>query len=275
MKNKGTISLLGCGWLGLTLASDLILKGFCVKGSTTSPSKFDEFRRAGIDPFLVQFHSSGEYPDLSNFLVADTLVISVPPGRRDPNGFDNYRSMVNQLYRILPATKISRLILISSTSVYADNNSYADEFSTIQPDTESGKLMSEAESLLAQLPLKIIVLRLAGLIGPDRKPGKFFAGKTNIPNGLAPVNLIHRDDVIRLIEQIIDDVNAKGVYNGVAPSHPSKQDFYTDAAKREGLVLPEFIAEKTSWKIVTSSRLDKELSFSFEKPGPKDWLKED
>jgi len=43
------------------------------------------------------------------------------------------------------------------------------------------------------------VIRLAGLIGPGRNPARFFAGKTNIPNGNAPVNLIHLDDCIGFI----------------------------------------------------------------------------
>lgn len=274
-KNKGVVSLLGCGWLGLPLATDLLANGFVVKGSTTSSSKLDEFKTLGIDPFLVQFHSSGEYPDFHNFLQADTLIISIPPGRRSPDGFGNYQAMINYVCKVLPETDISKLILISSTSVYPDNNSMVDEFSEILPDTDSGKLMAVAEGLLSELPLKVIILRLAGLIGPNRKPGKFFAGKTNIPNGLAPVNLIHRDDVIRLIKELIDNQQADGIYNGVAPAHPSKQDFYTEASKLEGLEKPEFIPEKISWKIVTSSRIEKELDFKFEKPEPQDWLNSD
>ena len=53
------------------------------------------------------------------------------------------------------------------------------------------------------------VIRFGGLIGYDRMPGKFLTGKKDLPNGDAPVNLIHRDDCVQIIYQIIK--NEKGL----------------------------------------------------------------
>lgn len=47
------ISILGCGWLGFPLAKALLLKGFSVKGSTTSSEKLATLEKAGITPFLI------------------------------------------------------------------------------------------------------------------------------------------------------------------------------------------------------------------------------
>lgn len=272
MSSKGIISILGGGWLGFPLGASLISEGFIVKASTTTRSKIEVFEKAGIDPYLVQFSESVQIPDLSGLFDAKTLIIAIPPGRQNPDGFANYKKMIGVVCDLLPASNIERIIFISSSSVYADANSIVTEFSDILPDTESGKLMADTEILLKDLPLQVIILRLSGLVGPDRMPGKFFAGKNQIPNGLAPVNLIHRKDVIRLIQCLIEKKEASGIYNGCAPSHPSREDFYSAAARVEGLELPQFVHEKTNWKIISSDRLENELSFSFEISSLMDWL---
>ncbi len=272
MKNKKTINLLGCGWLGFPLALDLISEGFAVKGSTTSPEKTGQFRDAGIDPILVQFDHFHPEPDLSELLDADILIVSVPPGRRTAEGPENYRKMGSMLTERLMGSRVSKLIFISSTSVYSDNNSVLNESSEISPETASGKVIAEVEKKLLGLPIQVIVLRLAGLFGPGRSPGRFFAGKTNIPNGLAPVNMIHLEEAIALIKMLINSDTAKGVYIGCTPSHPTKEEFYTLAAQTDNLTVPHFIPEKLSWKIVESERLEKELGFSFKIPKLMDRL---
>ncbi|WP_276360303.1 SDR family oxidoreductase [Daejeonella sp. H1SJ63] len=273
MKNNTTVSLLGCGWLGYPLAKYLISKEFRVKASTTSPAKSDLFKSDGIDPYLVQFDINSQDPELFDFLDSDILIISVPPGRRSITGTENYRKMAFLLKPLLERGRISRIIFISSTSVYPESNSEITESSAIAPETDSAKAIAEFEEMLNGLKTKVVVLRLAGLIGPGRTPGRFFAGKTNIPNGLAPVNLIHLDDVIALVSTLINDENAGGIYNGCAPIHPSKEEFYTLAAKTEHLVEPQFIAERKDWKVISTERTDRELNFTYKYASLMDWLK--
>lgn len=272
MKNKDTISLLGCGWLGFPLAVSLISKGFIVKGTSTSPEKLLKLEAAGIDPYLVQFSPSKPDPDLLDLLQTDTLIISIPPGRKNNNGTEAYRKMISQLSILLPDSNLSRLIFISSTSVYPDLNSVINESTQLSPSTVSGKLMAEAEMLLSTLPFKVIILRSAGMIGPERLPGKFFSGKTNIPGGGCPVNLIHLDDIIGSIHCLIENDEASGIYNVCASSHPTREEFYTLAAKVENLELPHFLPGKMSWKIVSCERLVNELKFKFKYPSLMNWL---
>lgn len=272
MGNKAKISLLGCGWLGFPLALNLISSGFQVKGSTTSPDKLAIFKEAGIDPYLVQFDSFSDDPDLHDFLDADILIISVPPGRRSIDGLANYRKMAKTLKDQLTISRVSKLIFISSTSVYPESNSTMTEFSAIDPETESGIVLAETEALLSSLNMRVILLRLSGLIGPKRMPGRFFAGRTNVPNGLAPVNMIHQDDVISLINCLINSESAEGVYIGCSPSHPSKEEFYTLAARAEQLEPPTFIPEKLNWKLISSERTEDELNFTYKYPSLIDWL---
>lgn len=272
MKNKKAINILGCGWLGFPLALDLISRGFIVKGSTTSPEKLPVLKASGIDPILVQFDQSHPEPDLTELLDGDILIVSIPPGRRTVEGPENYKRMGEILTAQIPKGKISKLVFISSTSVYSDSNSVLTESSEISPETVSGKVIAEIEKSLLALPIQVIVLRLAGLFGPGRSPGRFFAGKTNVPNGFAPVNMIHQEEVISLINSLIDSDTAKGIYIGSTPSHPTKEEFYTLAAKLDKLPEPNFIPEKLNWKIVESERVEKELGFSYKFPNLLDRL---
>jgi nucleoside-diphosphate-sugar epimerase len=272
MNNKKVISLLGCGWLGFPLALNLISRGFNVKGSTTSPEKIPVLKASGIDPMLVQFDKSYPEPDLTELLDGDILIVSVPPGRRNVDGPDNYKRMGEILTEQVPGSSISKIIFISSTSVYSDSNSVLTEISEISPQTASAKVIAEIEKSLLALPIQVIILRLAGLFGPGRSPGRFFSGKTNIPNGLAPVNMIHQEEVVSLINSLIDSDSAKGIYIGSTPSHPTKEEFYTLAAHIDKLPEPDFIPEKLSWKIVNSERVENELGFSFKFPNLIDRL---
>jgi nucleoside-diphosphate-sugar epimerase len=272
MKKKKVINLLGCGWLGYPLALDLISRGFIVKGSTTSPEKIPVLKASGIDPILVQFDQYHPEPDLTELLDGDILIVSVPPGRRNVEGPDNYKRMGEILSSQIPGSSISKLIFISSTSVYSDSNSVLTESSEISPQTTSGKIIAEIEKSLLALPIQVIVLRLAGLFGPGRSPGRFFSGKTNIPNGFAPVNMIHQEEAISLINSLIDSNTSKGIYIGSTPSHPTKEEFYTLATRLDKLTEPEFIAEKLNWKIVESERVEKELGFSYRFPNLLDRL---
>ncbi|WP_340381372.1 SDR family oxidoreductase [Daejeonella sp.] len=273
MGSKSVISLLGCGWLGFPLAESLILKGFTVMATTTTSSKLEVLKAAGIDPYLVQFSGAVQIPELKKFFKAETLIITIPPGRKDPHGFENYERMVQFVCNQLPQSKVSRVILISSTSVYPDINGDIDEHSQVCPDTESGQLLAKTEILLAKQNVNTISLRLAGLIGPGRMPGRFFAGKTQVADGLAPVNLIHLDDAVGIILSLIANKDAYGNFNGCAPIHPTREEFYTLAAEIEGLEKPDFISEKNRWKIISSTRLAAELDYQFEILSPMDWLR--
>ena len=274
MNNQVTISVVGCGWLGLPLAESLIIKGYYVKGSTTTPQKLEILRNKGIEPYLVHFGDNTPL-QLDQLMNCDVLIINIPPGRRSAEGPANYRRMADVMYKTLTPSRVKKVILLSSTSVYSDTNTIVSETSTPEPDSEAGKLLLEVENqFLAIRNKQICVLRPAGLVGPGRHPGRFFKDKTRIPNGLAPVNLIHRDDVIGIIQTMIENPGASGVYNACSPVHPTKQEFYTQAAATLDMQAPDFIPEKKSYKIISSGRVYEELGYAYKYNNLIDWLKD-
>jgi len=261
LKEMKTVSILGCGWFGFALAKELISIGYKVKGSTTSPEKISKLTEAGIDAYLVNFTLESVSADYT-FFDTDVLFISIPP-KRNSSELATYPDKIRSILESVKADS-TKIILISSTSVYGDDNKIVNEKTETNPDTESGKVILAAEEIFKnQFPSDYTIIRFAGLIGPERNPGRFFAGKTNVPNGLAPVNLIHQQDAVAIAISILEN-NAYGrIYNACSPEHPLKKDFYRKAAYDSGLETPEFIEEKTSWKIVESLNVPEFLNYEF------------
>src|SRR4051812_47689963 len=97
MRNKRIVSLLGCGWLGFPLGISLLERGYAVKGTTRTSDKLIRMKNAGIDPYLVHFSPLEPDPDLMEFLKADMLIISIPPGGKSIQGGGNYQKMIETL----------------------------------------------------------------------------------------------------------------------------------------------------------------------------------
>ncbi len=100
--------------------------------------------------------------------------------------------------------------------------------------TNSGRVLEELEDWLHNLPgTSVDILRLAGLVGPGRHPGRFFAGKT-APDGEHGVNLVHLEDVIGAITLLLQAPKGGHIYNICAPAHPARNVFYPQMARLLG-----------------------------------------
>ncbi|MDB5285707.1 MAG: hypothetical protein JWR05_656 [Mucilaginibacter sp.] len=268
-----TVSILGCGWYGLPLAKTLVAKGAKVNGSTTSTGKLGTLAQAGIKPFLIDL-SADDATYNSEFFTCDVLVIAIPPKSRGGEGAE-YVPKLQRAINAINQNQIQKVILISSTGVYADLNMEVNELTDPQPDTISGKILYKAEELFRQqTKFKTTIIRFGGLIGPGREPGRFFSGKKDIPNGLAPVNLIELNDCIGITEAVLNKDAFGYTFNACSPHHPPKHEFYTKAAAKAGLVQPAFVSELKEWKIINSINVDRVLAYQYQIDNWYSWLGE-
>ena len=102
------IGILGCGWLGLSLAINLKNKQYSVCGSRTSSKGVIEVEKKGIKGFKVILNDN-KSEGLKTFLYnLKTLIISIPPRRN----FDtqNYSKKIKQILEALDSSKIKRII---------------------------------------------------------------------------------------------------------------------------------------------------------------------
>jgi len=256
------ISILGCGWYGLALAKSLVNNGSQVKGSVTSEEKLDHLRNIGICPFLIKLGPVEFIPD-PEFFSCDILVISIPPRTRSGEG-DAYLLKLETVINSLITFGVKKVIYISSTGVYSERNKIVSELDEPLPDTASGQVLEDAERLFSkQTDFKTTILRFGGLVGPGRHPGRFFAGRSGIPNGRAPVNMIHQSDAVGITETVIAKDLFGYTLNACAPDHPEKGAFYPLMASLGGYPLPQFIDELQQWKLVDSVYLKPLLNYQF------------
>lgn len=272
------ISILGCGWLGLPLAKSLLSKGHEIKGSTTSESKLDVLKNAGISPFQIQLESHQIIGTIEDFLKeTNVLVIDIPPGLRREFSTSLEMTFVNKVKTLIPFIEksgIQKVVFVSSTSVYGDGFQIVEitEETQPNPDTESGKQLVIAETILqSNSYFKTTVIRFGGLLGDDRHPIKFLAGRTNVENPDAPVNMIQREDCIGIIEEILKQVQHDNwewnqTFNAVAPQHPTRKAYYHKKAEIFNLPLPTFAEDSESkGKIISSEKVETILGYSFQK----------
>ena len=259
------ISILGCGWLGLPLAIELIAKGHIVKGSTTSREKMVKLSAEGIIPYQIKLFEEGIQGDISSFLNGtEVLIIDIPPGlRKDPT--ENFIAKIGRLKDHVDKSSIQHLIFVSSTAVFEDREDFPvyteeDEPNGAQANSEQ---LKGAEKLLLSENFKTSIVRFGGLFGPGRHPVNYLSGRKHIKDPNGPVNLIHLDDCLGLINAILES-GITGIIHGVHPDHPTKKVYYKSVATDKNLAIPEFDEFTTSkGKIITSVRVEEELGFTF------------
>ena len=237
-----TIGVIGCGWLGFSLATDLLKSGYTVKGTTTSTHKLEKLLTAGIKGYVVKLNENKIDGDIKNFLSnIDTLIVNIPPGLRK-NKTVNYVAKVELLLQEIEKAKIKKVLFISSTSVYGAVEGEITEETPPKPKTESGKQLLKCERLfLDQKSINTSIIRFGGLIGPDRHPVYMLSGKNDLKNGEELVNLIHIDDCIYMIKTILKNEYWGILFNGVYPLHPTKKEYYTQEAAKRSLAKPIFL----------------------------------
>jgi nucleoside-diphosphate-sugar epimerase len=269
MENK-SISILGCGWYGLAMAKALAAAGYHANGSTTSKDKLEILDKLNIKPYLINFDGDNTNYDES-FFNCDVLIISIPPKR---NAQADYPSKIKYIALAAEKAKVKRVIFISSTGIFQNGNFIVDEETIPKPNTTAGEVLLAAEAVLKEnQTFTATIIRFAGLIGPDRNLAKHFAGKSDIANGLAPINLIHLDDCIGITKAIIEQKAFGNIYHGVSPSHPSRKDFYTKACLTSGFEKPEFLDELLDWKQVESKNVASYLAYQFKIENWMDYAK--
>lgn len=259
------ISVLGCGWLGLPLAKKLIESSFIVNGSTTTSEKLSQLEDVGIIPFVISLTEEEIIGPINEFFNdSEILIINIPPKLRSASS-ENFVAKMEKLIPFIEKSSVQKVLFVSSTSVYGNQNEVITEETIPEPSTESGKQLLQVEELLQNnTNFETTILRFGGLIGEDRHPVKRLAGKENVDNPDGPINLIHQKDCIKLIIKIIENDVWGEVFNAVAPFHPTRKEYYSQKAKEFNLPFPKFAESIISAKkIIKSDRLIERLGHQF------------
>ena len=267
MANK-IVSILGCGWLGLPLAEHLIRHRFRVKGSTTTPEKLSLLKKSGIEPYLINCEPQITADNIKEFLDADVLFLNIP-FRRDLANPETYKEQIEAVLLNLQISPVKFVVFASTTSVYADSNGVVREEDELTGYDARSKVMLDVEERLNwDLQFESTIIRFGGLYGEDRVPGGS-AGAIVSSHGDTRVNLVHQEDAIQIITEIIN-LDCRGeVFNACSDEHPTLRELYTAWAKRRGVALPQFAdSGPPRYKLVSNEKFKRRFSYTYKHPNP-------
>lgn len=247
-----TISILGSGWLGLPLAAQLVRAGYQLKASTRHQHRVADIESVGAQAFIVDIDALSD--DLTGFLDADTLIVNITS-----KNIEGFRALV----QAVADSPVRQVLFVSSTSVYQNVRKVVNETDT---DLYSDSPLLAIEDLFTGCAaFKTTLLRFAGLIDSRRHPGRFFSAGRTVQNADTPVNLIHFDDCLAVINEIIRQACWGEVFNACADSHPHKREFYSRAVRLYGGSMPAFAdSDGTVGKTISNDKLKSQLGYEFQ-----------
>ncbi|MCG2582381.1 MAG: NAD-dependent epimerase/dehydratase family protein [Marinobacter sp.] len=159
------ILVAGCGKLGGSIAS-LLTDQAKVFGLRRNPDRIP----AGTHPLGADLMQADQLhaviPDR-----LDAVIYCLTPSSYDEQGYqDAYINGLNNLLRELSGQTLQRLIFISSTSVYAqDDDSWVDESSPTKPSRFSGQTILAGEKVALDSGFPTTIVRFSGIYGPSRR----------------------------------------------------------------------------------------------------------
>ncbi len=187
----------GCGDLGQRLAARLAPDQWQVTGLRRSP----ETLPAGILPLAADLTRPDTLQALPESV--DALIYQATPAERTPAA---YRAIyIEGLANLLARTRADRLIVVSSTAVYGqDDGQWVDEDSPAEPTAFNGHVLLEAEDLARNAGGQVV--RFSGIYGPGRDflLRQLKSGRASCrPAPPQWTNRIHADDAAAVLSHLL------------------------------------------------------------------------
>jgi nucleoside-diphosphate-sugar epimerase len=275
------VLIIGCGYVGLPLGAELLKKGHEVYGLRRTPAAETQLKATGIRPVYGDITKRENLQELVGPFEWIVNTVSA-----DQSGTDEYRRVYlegtrNLIDWLTPAPP-RKYVYTSSTSVYGQTDGQpVKEESPTAPLTDTGRILVETEQLLVRAVQEshfpAIILRVAGIYGPDRGYWfrQFLKGEAKLEgHGDRIINLVHRDDVVGVIIEALEEAHGGSTYNVVDDEPINQLRFFHWLADTLGRSMPPADHNpasrdpKSGWshKKVLNRKLKMELGYQFKYP---------
>lgn len=267
--------IIGCGYLGSRVAKLWRAAGHDVIATSRRESPSSEMVDADVFPARADVTQPNTLnwlqfaPALSGQPI-ESLIYSVGYDRQTPHSIEQvYAEGLRNVLSVLPSS-IQRVIYISTTGVYgAAGGEWVDENTATNPQREGGKASLAAEQVLAAHPIgkHSIILRLAGIYGPQRIPhiDKLVADEPLALPTEGWLNLIHVDDAAAIIVAIDKWATENPITNGpavfcVSDGHPVvRGDYYREVGRLAVGKEPTFVEPDPTSPAALRAQSDKRI----------------
>jgi nucleoside-diphosphate-sugar epimerase len=254
--------IFGCGYLGSRAARRWREAGEEVFVVTRSPERAEAFEAEDYRPLVADVT---EPRSLRGLPEAKTVLFAVGLDRSSGKTLDEVyvRGLANVL-AALPKS-VERVIYVSSTGVYGPHGGgWVDEATPCEPLREGGRASLAAEERLRadRLGERAIVLRMAGLYGPDRIPlaEKLRAGAPIPAPAEGYLNQIHLEDAVEVVLAAERRARPPRVYC-VSDGHPpARREYYAELARLLNAPPPRFVTPDADSPAARRAAADKRVS---------------
>lgn len=251
-KAVSSVGIIGCGWLGNALAKQLQSQDISVLATRSNIDNVAQLQSQGIKAEVLSLPTEQALLNTHAIFKQQCLVIAITPQFRQ--GRVDYADKVKQLVESANvANSVEQIILLSSSAIYNGLSGQVDENIELDLSADKVAVLNDAEQAVLNFNensdnkstddlanKKSYVLRLTGLVGPKRHPGKFLLNGRMLNNPKAIVNLIHQHDAVGLICTLLQSDIGGGIFNGVSSTQVTKKQYYQAAANALKLSTPNF-----------------------------------
>lgn len=260
--------IFGCGYLGERVAKLWRATNEEVHVVTRSVERAREFAAQGLLPVVANILDKRSLSELPQ---VDTVLFAVGYDRNSAAPIEEvYATGLANVLTALPA-ETGRVIYISTTGVYGSaGGEWVDETTPVSPQRAGGRASQLAESTLAAHPLSknSVILRLAGIYGPNRIPyiDKLHAAEPLAVPSAGWLNLIHVDDAAAIVLASEKWAAANPTADSpeifcVSDGQPViRGEYYREVARLIGAAEPQFVAPEANTPAAERARSDKRIS---------------
>lgn len=244
--------IVGCGYVGLPLAADLVRQGHTVYGLRRQLAAAEELQAVGIRPIRADITDPDQLRQIPGPFHWVVNCVATPFGGDQDAYHRTYWEGTRNLLAWLKDQPVERYVYTSSTGVYGqDDGSWVDETSPTTPEAPTARVLASTEQELLsahqERGFPVTILRLAGIYGPNRGYWlrRFLQSEARIPgDGTRWMNMVHRDDIVSTIQAVLDKGSAGQVINVCDNEPVTYLDFFRWLAGRLGRTVPPFDAEE-------------------------------
>lgn len=225
--NDKPIFIIGYGDTGKRVGESWMERSAKIRALVRRPIRVEEHMHPHIEM------SQGDLDDPATLPVdamAGTRLYYFAPPPRQGNKDTRLRGLVDAL-RAPP----DKILLISTTGVYGDcGGDWVDETRPANPGSDRARRRLDAEQVVADYAaghdVPLVILRVAGIYGPDRLPEKRLREQTALPaaEDCGYTNRIHIDDLVEICVQAMAGESTTGVFN-ISDGSPGTMREYFDA----------------------------------------------
>ena len=257
------ILIVGCGWVGSFMATEMANAGHRVWATCTSTEKSRQLEALGLTATVADFDRENVDFDLGQH-VFDVVIVSVPITHKD--SADVIQRRFARLAAFLGRLTCSQAFFFGSVGIYPKVSASITETTFAASELEP-KLLSGEMALRSVYP-GLNVLRLGGLFGFERVMAKHFVGKV-CDIGYQTANFVHVVDIYGIVSAMIAADSHGKTYNVVCPEHPLKKDVIAASAAKYGYGMPTAFSETDQTaKTVSPERLIADLDYQFKYRSP-------